>query len=199
MAVKLIANYAKRLGLPGFSSHQFSVSVEVELRDMESVAEESARLYQQLQHSVDQQMQERGFVPPMEYGMADGYPTNGTPSNGYHTHGNGQPLLTNGYPARSNGNPPPRYSQNGNTQNTPHYNGRSNGEQWNCTDGQKGLILRVINENKIPKDDVENMAQQMFGIGVRQLDKMQASQLIEDLLERTGKKPRRFQRQPARV
>ena len=33
MAVKLIANYAKRLGLPGYSSHQFSVSVETELHD----------------------------------------------------------------------------------------------------------------------------------------------------------------------
>jgi len=30
----LIANYAKRLGLPGYSSHQFSVSVEAELMDL---------------------------------------------------------------------------------------------------------------------------------------------------------------------
>jgi len=30
MAIKLIANYSKRLGLPGYSSHQFSVSVETE-------------------------------------------------------------------------------------------------------------------------------------------------------------------------
>jgi hypothetical protein len=26
MSVKLIANYAKKLGLPGYSSHQFSIS-----------------------------------------------------------------------------------------------------------------------------------------------------------------------------
>ena len=31
MAIKLIANYSKRLGLPGYSSQQFSVSVETEL------------------------------------------------------------------------------------------------------------------------------------------------------------------------
>jgi len=31
MAIKLIANYSKKLGLPGYSSHQFSVSVETEL------------------------------------------------------------------------------------------------------------------------------------------------------------------------
>ena len=28
MAIKLIANYSKRLGLPGYSSHQFEVSVQ---------------------------------------------------------------------------------------------------------------------------------------------------------------------------
>jgi hypothetical protein len=32
------------------------------------------------------------------------------------------------------------------------------------------------------------MAQQLFGIGVKELDKLQASQLIEELLEKTGKK-----------
>ncbi len=32
------------------------------------------------------------------------------------------------------------------------------------------------------------MAQQLFGVGVKELDKMQASQLIEELLEKTGKK-----------
>lgn len=44
MAVKLIANYAKRLGLPGYSSHQFSVSVKTEMHDVENVAAESERL-----------------------------------------------------------------------------------------------------------------------------------------------------------
>ena len=32
------------------------------------------------------------------------------------------------------------------------------------------------------------MARQLFGTGVTGLDKMQASQLIEELLEKTGKK-----------
>lgn len=31
MAIKLIANYSKRLGLPGYSSHQFEVSIETEI------------------------------------------------------------------------------------------------------------------------------------------------------------------------
>ena len=45
MSVKLIANYAKRLGLPGYSSHQFSVSIETELQSLDNVREQSARLY----------------------------------------------------------------------------------------------------------------------------------------------------------
>jgi hypothetical protein len=38
MAIKLIANYSKRLGLPGYSSHQFSVSVETELSAASDIA-----------------------------------------------------------------------------------------------------------------------------------------------------------------
>ena len=56
MAIKLIANYCKRLGLPGYSSHQFSVSVETELVTTDDVAAESERLYQ---------------LPPIHRGRAD--------------------------------------------------------------------------------------------------------------------------------
>src|SRR6478752_8704867 len=69
MAIKLIANYSKRLGLPGYSSHQFCVSVETELVTTDDVAAESARLYQRLQSSVDEQILNTGFVPPADYGM----------------------------------------------------------------------------------------------------------------------------------
>jgi len=69
MAVKLIANYAKRLGLPGYSSHQFSLSIETELQNLDNVREESAHLYNSLQNAVDQQIQKTGFVPPDGYGM----------------------------------------------------------------------------------------------------------------------------------
>src|SRR6266480_16249 len=71
MAVKLIANYAKRLGLPGYSSHQFSVSIETELQNLDSVRDESARLYDSLQTVVDQQIQKTGFVPPDNYGKEE--------------------------------------------------------------------------------------------------------------------------------
>jgi hypothetical protein len=81
MAVKLIANYAKRLGLPGYSSHHFSVSVETELQNVTDVAGESAKLYESLQKAVDDQMQQTGFVPPDGYGMNGTQSTNG---NGHH-------------------------------------------------------------------------------------------------------------------
>lgn len=65
--------------------------------------------------------------------------------------------------------------------------GSNGSDHWNCTDGQRGLILRIINENKLDKNDVEALAHQLFRTGVKQLDKMQASQLIEELLEKAGK------------
>ena len=41
MALKLIATYSKRLGLPGYSSHQFSVCVETEISNIDDVAIET--------------------------------------------------------------------------------------------------------------------------------------------------------------
>lgn len=170
MAVKLIANYAKKLGLPGYSSHQFSISVETELTNVEDIAATSERLYRQLQDSVDKEMQNYGFVPPDGYGMApesDRAPRNGAAVNGHNGGGNG------------NG------SRNGNGDRPAS----APADRWNCTDGQKGLVIRLVHEHQLDKNEVEAMAQQLFGCGVTAMDKMQASQLIEDLLEKVGKKP----------
>ena len=97
------------------------------------------------------------------------------------------------------------FGSNGTNGHQHNGNGHSfpNGDAWCCTEGQKGLILRIVNESKLNKDDVERMAQDLFARGVKALDKMQASQLIEELLEKTGKaKGQRRQwgnRQPARA
>jgi hypothetical protein len=92
--IKLIANYSKRLGLPGYSSHQFSVSCETEITNVSDVAAESARLYETLQQSVDEQIQSTGFVPDTDYGsngngsikpvnrIANASKTNGLTTNG---------------------------------------------------------------------------------------------------------------------
>jgi hypothetical protein len=154
--VKLIANYAKRLGLPGFSSHQFSVSVETELHDVENIAAESERLYGVLQHSVDEQIQQSGFVPPATSGHR---PENGAA------------------------------------------NGNSNGNAG-VSEKQLDLINRIVRENNANKAEVENLSVQMFGGGVRTLNRMQASNFIDALFEKyprrngNGQRPK-FQRQEA--
>ena len=43
MALVLEANYSKKLGLPGYSSHQYSITVRTELADVNQVEAESKR------------------------------------------------------------------------------------------------------------------------------------------------------------
>jgi hypothetical protein len=162
MAIKLSTNYSKKLGLPGFSSHSFSVSLEVELVDLSKVDVECQKLYALLQQSVDREIQQVGFMPEATYGMPEIAFNNGT--------GNGNGHF---YPSNGSGHRPARL------------NGR--GGCWNCTEGQRGFILRILNENHLEKQQAEDLSQQLFSIGVRQLNKMQASQLIEELLALAGK------------
>jgi len=146
MAVKLIANYAKRLGLPGYSSHQFSVSVETELTDLGQVQGEATRLYGLLQDAIDREIQNVGFVPGDEYGLENG----------------------NGSGPRQIESP----------------NGSSNGNgRWSCSDKQQELILKLVAEHNLDRNAVEDLALERFGVGVRQLNKLQASGLISELLE----------------
>ncbi len=167
MAIKLSANYSKKLGLPQYSSHSFSASVEVELTDITQVEGEIQKLYELLQHSVDQEIQHPGFVP--ESGNRPQSNGNGHQNNGrtYHINGNG------------------RQGSNG-----QHQQAKPVGDSWNCTDGQKSFIQRIVHDNKMDKQEVEDLSQQLFGLGVKNLNKMQASQLIEDLLVKAGKPAR---------
>ena len=175
MAAILQMTYQKKLGLPNYSSHACLVSLTVEIPDASAAAQESTKLYALLQTAVDNEIQQVGFMPDATtYGMNNG---NGARTNA---------------PAAGNGN------GNGNGHHAP----ARNTDPWNCTEGQKGLILRLVNESKLEKQAIEDMAQGLFGLGVRELDKMQASQLIEDLLEKSGRKPtgqRRWNRQPVRT
>ncbi|WP_009962623.1 hypothetical protein [Verrucomicrobium spinosum] len=170
MAVRLSANYSKKLGLPQYSSHSFSASVEVELTDLNQVESECQKLYQLLQQSVDQEIQQVGFVPdPKQYGQKG---SSSGLRNGFHRNGNNQ----NGRQFRV-------------------HNGSQ--DRWACTDGQRGFILRITNENNLDKQEIEALAHRLYGLGVKHLNKMQASQLIEELLTLAGK-PRqsRWHQQP---
>ncbi|MGJ8644709.1 MAG: hypothetical protein ACSHX9_14980 [Luteolibacter sp.] len=149
MAIKLIANYSKRLGLPGYSSHQFSVSVETELVTTDNVPQEAERIYHLLQSNVDEQIQATGFVPPHDYGME---------------------------PANNNGN----HSSNGTNGHSP------NGDRWQCSDKQRDLILKLVDEHSLERNEVDDLSRQRFGKGVKQLNKMEASGLIDELLDTHG-------------
>ena len=80
------------------------------------------------------------------------------------------------------------------------FRSQSENDKWNCSDKQKDLILKIVDEHRLEKNHVENLAQDRFGKGVKTLNKLEASGLIDELLEQTGqKKPgRRFQRAGAR-
>jgi len=144
--ITLEANYSKKLGLPGYSSHQFSVSLKTELADVSQVQTESSRLYAVLQQSVDHSIQHIGYLP-------------GANGNGNgHSHG----------PA-----PAPE------------------SDAWNCSDKQRDLIIKITDEHKLDKTKVDQLALDRFGKGVKALNKLEASGLIDELLEQTGQaKPR---------
>lgn len=150
MAIKLIANYSKRLGLPGYSSHQFSIEIETELVTTDDVAAESARIYELLQTNVDEQIQRTGFVPSTGYGCEESLPA---PSDNRHTSGASRP------PAAT---------------------------AWGCTARQRELIENLVAEHHLEKDAVENLAVERFGKRVRQLNKVEASGLIDELLDTHG-------------
>ena len=153
MAIKLIANYSKRLGLPGYSSHQFSVSVEAELTTADDIPGESGRLYHLLQSNVDEQIQATGFVPPADYGMEE------TPADS-------RPANRSSVPA-----------------NVTQW---QRGPAWKCSDKQRDLILKIIDEHRLDKAHIEALAQERFGKGVRHLNKVEASGLIDELLDTHG-------------
>ena len=140
MALILEANYSKKIGLPQYSSHQFSLTLKAEVTDINQVQQESAKLYSLLQSSVDQELQHPGFVP---------------------------------------GEVPIRQNGNGN------HNGN---DKWLCSDKQKELILKIVEEHHLAKTEIEKLSQDRFSKSVKQLNKLEASGLIEAMLERTGQK-----------
>ena len=138
------ANYSKKLGLPAYSSHSYSVTIRSEVADLSQVERESAKLYAILQGAVDREIQEVGFCP-------DG--------NG---HGSPTPRTTNGHASQTNG------------------------DQWACSDKQRELILKIVDEHRLDKNEVEALAKEMFNTPVKALNKMDASSLIAELISKYG-------------
>jgi hypothetical protein len=150
MAIKLLATYSKRLGLPGYSSHQFSIEIETELVTTDDVPAEAARIYSLLQSNVDEQIQRTGFTPPTGYGMED---TPASPANNGSTNGSTRPAASGA---------------------------------WKCTLKQRELIENLVAEHQLDKNEVDHLARQRFGKGVRDLNKVEASGLIDELIDTHG-------------
>ena len=139
MSVNIEMSYAKKLGLPEYSSHNFSVSLKTEVARLEDVSGEVERVYQLLQAAVDAQIVHPGFVPGAEAPAPAG-----------------------------NGN---------NAESKP----------WKCSDKQRALIVKIVDEGKLDRAEVEQLAVNRFGHGVALLNKLEASGLIDELLGKTGR------------
>ena len=69
----------------------------------------------------------------------------------------------------------------------PHPINEQPGDGWTCSDKQRNLILKLIEQHGLDKAQVEALAKEMFGLPVKTLNRLQASGLIEELLERHGR------------
>ena len=145
MAILLEFKYAKRLGLPGYSSHDFGVSMRTEVNNVEEIQEESEKAYRLLQQSVDAQLSNPGFIPS---------------ENDKETESKGTQI---------NGTDP---------------------EKWNCTERQRGLILKILSQNDLPESAIEEVAQDLHGRPMSELGKLQVSSVISEVLDRWGRHKR---------
>ena len=145
MAIQLKLDYGKKLGLPQYSSHQFSVSVTAEVADASQIHAEVERLYGVLQSSVDEQIVKTGHTPGSEVGESRAVVAAEAPS-----------------------------------------------DAWACSPAQKNLILDLVVRHQLDKSEVETLAKERFGCGVKQLNKLKASSLIDELLGRFGETKPRF-------
>jgi hypothetical protein len=71
--ITLECNYSKKIGLPGYSSHQFSITLKTEINDVNQVQPESARLYSLLQNGVDSSIKEIGYLPGQDLGVSSSW------------------------------------------------------------------------------------------------------------------------------
>jgi hypothetical protein len=147
----LEANYSKKLGLPGYSSHQYSITLRAEITDVSQVSVKSQELHQLMQSCVDREIQCTGFLPGEV-----------VPNRNGNAHSGHQRQIR---PVSD--------------------------DDWKCSPKQRELIIKITDEHKLDKTKVDQLAQDRFGKGVKSLNKLEASGLIEELLEQTGQsKPR---------
>ena len=172
MAIKIESAYSKTIGLPNYSSHKFHLCLTTEVTDLSQVATEAERVYRILQTAVDKEMAQPGFVPN---GQGDSKP--------------GQPAAPRPAPAHGTGGTT--------TGNGAHPAGPV--QSWACSPKQRSLIEDVAHRNNVEMAVFADLAQKRFGKELTQLNKLEASGLIDELLDRYAeRKPAGARRQPSR-
>lgn len=170
MAIKLIANYSKRLGLPGYSSHQFEVSIETEISNTSELPFETERLYGSLQAAVDAQIQQVGFVPDEHYGThATQKPVPGASSS----------EATSSSSVRQT---PPASVPESSVATVP---------AWKCSEKQQSLILELAGKVGLDDSALNELATRRFNKSVAMLNRMEASGLIDELMNHSGSSSKR--------
>ena len=141
MPVIITACVSKKVGQANYGSAGYSLTVQSEVSNLDQVREESRRLYNLLNDSVNSELS-----------------------------GENQEEKRAEWPTI--------------VRNTP--------QEYKCSDKQRDLILKIINENEVDRADVESLSLEMFGNSdLKSLNKLQASGIIDEMLNRWGKKPSR--------
>ena len=71
---------------------------------------------------------------------------------------------------------------------TPKSNLTTMPPQWKCSTKQKELILKLVDEQGLDRNAVDKEAQDRFGKRVTQLNKLEASGLIDTLMQQGSRK-----------
>ena len=159
MAIKLIANYSKRLGLPGYSSHQFEVSIETEINNTSELSLKTERLYGSLQTAVDAQIQQVGFVPDEHYGTQAA-----------------QTSVPGAFRSQT--------TSTSSVRRTPSASVPESSVEtvpaWKCSEKQQSLILELAGKAGLDDSALNELASRRFN------NRMEASGLIDELMNRSG-------------
>ncbi len=172
MAIKIESAYSKTIGLPNYSSHKFHLCLTTEVTDLSQVAAEAERVYRILQTAVDKEMAQPGWVPN---GQGDSKPS--------------QPAAPRPAPANGTGGT--------STGNGAHPAGPV--QSWACSPKQQSLIEDIAQRNNVEMAVFADLARKRFGKELTQLNKLEASGLIDELLDRYAeRKPAGGRRQSSR-
>ena len=154
MAVHIEAHYGKTIGLPNYSSHKFCVSIKSEVQSVNDIAGEVQQLYSLLQESVDQNIADPGYVPAKKGATGERAPANN--GQGSHTHA-------------GNSHPPRNNAKTGNSRDT------------RCSPKQLDYIESLSQRQNMNARDLDILCDQMFGKTLDELNRMEASGLIDEI------------------